>query len=221
MQLIRHRAYARAGLLGNPSDGYHGKTISLVVRNFHAEVVLYEWEDVEIVLTEQSQSRFDSVRDLVLDVRLHGYYGGIRLIKATIKKFVEYCDRRRQKRRLVLLADPFLHLDLRDQDARRNRRDRNRPRFRTTGPVEDRRIVARVDDLGEARQRRAHDVNAAHQLIRSAIRVDLVDHHRQDLEGLGPHPPRAGEAAGDILEQKSVGLVLPLALFDQQSFELV
>jgi glucuronokinase len=27
-------------------------------------------------------------------VRLHGYYGGIRLVKATIKKFFEYCDGR-------------------------------------------------------------------------------------------------------------------------------
>jgi glucuronokinase len=32
------------------------------------------------------------VQDLARDVRLHGYYGGIRLIKATIKHFVEYCD---------------------------------------------------------------------------------------------------------------------------------
>ena len=97
MQLIRHRVFARAGLIGNPSDGYHGKTISLIVRNFRAELVLYEWEDVEIVLTSQSQSRFDSVRGLVQDVRLHGYYGGIRLVKAAIKKFVEYCDRRGHK----------------------------------------------------------------------------------------------------------------------------
>ena len=29
MLLIRKRAYARAGLVGNPSDGYHGKTISV------------------------------------------------------------------------------------------------------------------------------------------------------------------------------------------------
>ena len=93
MEILRHRAHARAGLMGNPSDGYYGKTISLTIRNFHAEVVLYEWEDVEIVLTEQSQSRFDSVRQLVQDVQLHGYYGGIRLIKATIKTFVQYCDR--------------------------------------------------------------------------------------------------------------------------------
>ncbi|NLX54280.1 MAG: GHMP kinase [Planctomycetaceae bacterium] len=91
MELLRRRAYARAGLMGNPSDGYHGKTLSVIVRNFRAEVVLYEWEDVEIVLTQEDRVRFPSVRELVRDVDLHGYYGGIRLVKATIKKFVEYC----------------------------------------------------------------------------------------------------------------------------------
>ena len=52
MFLTRKRAYARAGLLGNPSDGYHGKTISFSVRDFCAEVVLYEWDSVDIVLAE-------------------------------------------------------------------------------------------------------------------------------------------------------------------------
>jgi glucuronokinase len=91
MLLIRRRAYARAGLVGNPSDGYHGKTISISVRNFHAEVVLYEWEDVELILSDEDQSRFRSVQELARDVKLHGYYGGIRLVKATVKKFVEFC----------------------------------------------------------------------------------------------------------------------------------
>jgi glucuronokinase len=93
MQIIRTRCYARAGLVGNPSDGYNGKTISVIVRNFHAEVVLYEWDRVEIVQCEEDHSNFDSIEDLARDVKLHGYYGGIRLIKATIKKFVEYCHR--------------------------------------------------------------------------------------------------------------------------------
>jgi glucuronokinase len=91
MLLIRKKAFARAGLIGNPSDGYHGKTISLIVRNFCAEVTLYEWDDVEIVWSQEDQSRFGSVHDLVHDVKLHGYYGGVRLVKATIKKFVEHC----------------------------------------------------------------------------------------------------------------------------------
>jgi glucuronokinase len=92
MWITHKRAYARAGLLGNPSDGYNGKTISLIVRNFWAEVVLYEWDTVEIMLAQDDRARFSSIQDLARDVQLHGYYGGIRLIKATIKRFVEYCQ---------------------------------------------------------------------------------------------------------------------------------
>lgn len=93
MFLIRKKAFARAGLVGNPSDGYFGKTVSIIVRNFWAEVTLYEWEDVEIVSSQEDQSSFRSIEELARDVQLHGYYGGIRLVKATIKKFVEYCHR--------------------------------------------------------------------------------------------------------------------------------
>lgn len=93
MLLIRKNAYARAGLIGNPSDGYGGKTLALLVRNFRAEVTLYEWDRIEVVFSRNDQTRFDSIDDLVQDVRLHGYYGGIRLVKATIKKFVEFCRR--------------------------------------------------------------------------------------------------------------------------------
>jgi len=93
MEIIRKRAYARAGLVGNPSDGYHGRTIALIVRNFFAEVTLYEWDRIEVVFSRNDQTRFDSIDDLIDDVQLHGYYGGVRLVKATIKKFVEYCRR--------------------------------------------------------------------------------------------------------------------------------
>jgi glucuronokinase len=91
MQLIRKTAYARAGLLGNPSDGYHGKTISVIVSDYSARVTMYEWDQLEIVWSQEEGSRFRSIRELAQDVRLHGYYGGIRLVKAAIKKFVEYC----------------------------------------------------------------------------------------------------------------------------------
>ena len=93
MQILRHEAFARAGVVGNPSDGCDGCTISMIVRNFRARVVLYEWDRLEIVPTFQDQSSFRSIRELANDVELHGYYGGIRLIKATIRKFIEYCDR--------------------------------------------------------------------------------------------------------------------------------
>ena len=94
MIIIRKRTHARAGLLGNPSDGYNGKTIAISVRNFWAEVVLYEWDSVDIVLAADDRASFNSIYDLAQDVKLHGYYGGIRLVKATIKRFVEYCVER-------------------------------------------------------------------------------------------------------------------------------
>ncbi|MBN1854171.1 MAG: hypothetical protein JW829_15695 [Pirellulales bacterium] len=91
MQIIRKSGYARAGLVGNPSDGYGGKTISVLIRNFYARVILYEWENIELILSQEDRSQFSSIDQLVRDVDLHGYYGGIRLVKATIKTFYEFC----------------------------------------------------------------------------------------------------------------------------------
>ncbi len=91
MEIIRRRAFARAGLAGNPSDGYHGKTLSVILRNYWAEVTLYEWDRLEIVASHKDLSIFRSISELADDVRLHGYYGGVRLIKASIKGFYDYC----------------------------------------------------------------------------------------------------------------------------------
>jgi glucuronokinase len=92
--IIRTHAYARAGLIGNPSDGYFGKTISITVRNYSAQVVLYESPELMIEACAEDLCRFGSVDELVRDVRLHGYYGGMRLVKATIRRFGEYCRAR-------------------------------------------------------------------------------------------------------------------------------
>jgi glucuronokinase len=88
---IVKRSYARAGLLGNPSDGYNGKTIAISLRNFETTVELRESAVLEIDLAAYDRANFRSVHDLLRDVQMHGYYGGIRLIKATIKRFAEYC----------------------------------------------------------------------------------------------------------------------------------
>jgi glucuronokinase len=90
--IITAHAYARAGLVGNPSDGYFGKTISFIIRNFKATVRLWETPHFEIVPGEGDLGRFASVDEFIRDVRLHGYYGGMRLIKATICRFQEYCE---------------------------------------------------------------------------------------------------------------------------------
>ena len=89
--IIRTKAYPRVGLVGNPSDGYFGKTISFAFGNFCVDVVLYETPELEILPSQKDHSRFNSIDDLVRDVRLHGYYGGIRLLKATVKRFFDYC----------------------------------------------------------------------------------------------------------------------------------
>ncbi|MFO7536254.1 MAG: GHMP kinase [Kiritimatiellia bacterium] len=89
--IIRTHAYARAGLVGNPSDGYFGKTISITVRNYAAQVVLYESPELTIEACAEDLCRFSSIDELARDVRLHGYYGGMRLVKATIRRFGDYC----------------------------------------------------------------------------------------------------------------------------------
>ena len=95
MDFIRTRVFARAGLIGNPSDGYNGKTITIIVKNFCAQIVLHEWDRLEIIPGSSDESDFSSIHELAQDVRLHGYYGGIRLIKAAINGFVMYCNERK------------------------------------------------------------------------------------------------------------------------------
>ncbi len=95
--VVESRAYARAGLLGNPSDGYFGKILAISVRNFWADVFLHESQDIQIEHREQDLNRYRSVRELVEKINLYGYYGGVRLVKAAIKKFYEYCMSRNIK----------------------------------------------------------------------------------------------------------------------------
>ncbi|MBC8180476.1 GHMP kinase [candidate division KSB1 bacterium] len=90
--IIESSAYARAGLLGNPSDGYFGKTISIIVRNFGAHVTLYQTPELNIEPIEEDLHEYKSVYHLAESVNLLGYYGGQRLIKAAIKKFLDYCE---------------------------------------------------------------------------------------------------------------------------------
>jgi len=90
--IIECRAYARAGLLGNPSDGYFGKTISIIVKNFGTIVSLYQTPELVIEEMEVDRNSFRNIYHLTESIRRNGYYGGRRLIKAMIKRFCEYCD---------------------------------------------------------------------------------------------------------------------------------
>jgi len=92
--ICKTRAYPRAALIGNPSDGYFGKTIAFTFDNFHADVTLYDTRELEILPARRDQSRFNSLDKLASDVDQYGYYGGIRLLKASLKKFHAWCRNR-------------------------------------------------------------------------------------------------------------------------------
>src|SRR5512144_1719490 len=74
--IIQTRAFARAGLIGNPSDGYFGKTISFIIKNFSAKVTLYESPRLAILPQKSDRLEFANFGELLDDVQLHGYYGG-------------------------------------------------------------------------------------------------------------------------------------------------
>ncbi len=89
--MVETYAYARAGLLGNPSDGYFGKTIALIARNFRARVILYPSARLEIKPSKADMPVFEDLTDLYDTTRWRGYYGGIRIIQALIVRFMDYC----------------------------------------------------------------------------------------------------------------------------------
>ncbi|MBE2205002.1 MAG: GHMP kinase [Chthoniobacterales bacterium] len=92
--IIRTIAYPRAGLIGNPSDGYFGKTIAFAFRNFSAQIELWESPELELLPSRRDHSVFTGLKDLHQDVKRHGYYGGFRLLKAASKAFYEYATER-------------------------------------------------------------------------------------------------------------------------------
>lgn len=88
--IIRCKAYPRAGLVGNPSDGYFGRTISFTFDNFFAEAVLYPAEEIELLPGPRDRTVFRDLDGLADSVNRYGYYGGIRLVEAALKRFNDY-----------------------------------------------------------------------------------------------------------------------------------
>ena len=101
--IIREKAYPRAALIGNPSDGYFGKTIAFVFRNYNAEVMLYESPSLEILPSVLDYNTYENMADLTSSITKFGYYGGIRLLKACVKTFYSYC----MKEHISLSNDNF------------------------------------------------------------------------------------------------------------------
>ncbi len=95
MRTATATAPARVALAGNPSDGFGGRTLSLAIANYGATVTVTESDELTIVPAPQDEVRFSSVDALVDDVRVNGYYGGLRLLKAAVRRFADHCAERR------------------------------------------------------------------------------------------------------------------------------
>ncbi|CAL0317305.1 unnamed protein product [Lupinus luteus] len=93
-EVITHKAYARIGLLGNPSDVYYGNTISLSLSNFYATVTLTP--SLHLFIQPHPLHdfiHFSSLSHLVHRLNNEGYYGGVRLLMSISKVFYNYCLR--------------------------------------------------------------------------------------------------------------------------------
>ena len=90
--MVEKKTCARIGLMGNPSDGFYGKTVSSCITNFYAKLALTENELMKIVPHQLfDPTEFSNLKELEVVSNRDGYYGGIRLIYATCKRFSGYC----------------------------------------------------------------------------------------------------------------------------------
>ncbi|KAI8341682.1 hypothetical protein BC941DRAFT_509782 [Chlamydoabsidia padenii] len=111
-QQINVKAYARVGLMGNPSDGFNGKTMSLLISNFWAQVTLASnytpdqdsssWPNggtggnahIKIIHKPTTEpTRFANLNALALDCEQDGYDNADRLLLACCRVFYNYCQR--------------------------------------------------------------------------------------------------------------------------------
>ncbi|CAG8477620.1 5109_t:CDS:2 [Cetraspora pellucida] len=99
--LITTRSYARIGLMGNPSDGFHGKTISLLISNFFAEITLIpnkftytqDYSKVEFFHSMiTTKCSFSTIESLSILSSTEGYTNADRLFQATCKEFYRFCE---------------------------------------------------------------------------------------------------------------------------------
>lgn len=93
-EVVVGRCLPRVGCLGNPSDGYKGACVSFPVEFLDAEAAVearafVRKSDTLVILPNRLRDRFSfsSWNDLNAKIQNEGYYGGNRLIQATLRKF--------------------------------------------------------------------------------------------------------------------------------------
>ena len=89
------KGFARVGLLGNPSDGYGGKTLAVTVENFYAEAWITPIAGSSAIHLIPhpvgDPLRYPSLAHLSTLSSREGYSGGLRLMAAALHRFHVLC----------------------------------------------------------------------------------------------------------------------------------
>jgi len=90
---IETLAYPRATIVGNPSGGYHGRTISFTFNDFKVKVSVEKSTKFEIVLSETEVKTFENLDVFIHQIAMKGLQSICPLwISATLKRFYTLCE---------------------------------------------------------------------------------------------------------------------------------
>lgn len=90
--MIRHAAPSRVGILGNPSDGYGGRTLALAVPQFEAVVTLEAADGIHIRSNPCDEPSWPSLAAMNTHLDRHGYGTGPQLLAAAVRTFAGVAD---------------------------------------------------------------------------------------------------------------------------------
>jgi glucuronokinase len=91
-RLATGTAHARAGLLGNPSDQYGGKTIACSIRDFSARVTIESSDRFAIRHGPSDLVEFASFLEARQAFRAKGCEDGVRLLRAAVRRFADHWE---------------------------------------------------------------------------------------------------------------------------------
>ncbi|MEZ5340096.1 MAG: hypothetical protein R2706_01225 [Acidimicrobiales bacterium] len=83
---------ARVGLLGNPSDGYGGRTIGLAVRHFEATVSLQPCRGIQIMPSAADALDWGSPGEFARHIDRYGVGNGAQAVAAAARTFLDVLD---------------------------------------------------------------------------------------------------------------------------------
>ena len=89
---LTSKAYPRAAIIGNPSDGYFGKTIAFVFSNFEAEAILTPAEHLTLRSGNETVE-YRSLTHMISQVVQHGMHKNFKLIEASLIGLKRYAVR--------------------------------------------------------------------------------------------------------------------------------